>query len=1125
MAFNVSEAKEPLYTQYIAPVDDPTFEKAVIKGENYTGKGITFTRYVYQTGGGYYNNYYVEKDGVKYWAFNKWYAFSSCPQSFTRSAEKKNRYLYSPPFYPETSTAAYEFNSTSIENWSLNHGWDTSSTGAAYVQKVHTNWLYTISFDSNGGSGTMADQEIIDSGTLAANKFTRTGYTFSGWKCGYTSYPDGANITPTDDMKLVAQWTVNRYTISGTAASTGGGYVTGGGTYDYGTTVTLRATPSTGWLFDSWSNGSTSPEITVTVTGNATYTAKFKQITYRLAFDPNGSDVTGSMPTNTYTYGTENTLPANRFVRAGYDFKGWATSAGSNWSFADGAGLDVPGTVFNGAEPGELRVLYAYWEGHPYEVTFDRDGGSGGDKSVIVNSGDAMPRISTPSRTGYEFSGYYTEKNKTGVKYYNADGTSAKNFDLGANVTLYAGWSAKKVTVTFDGNEGNTPSPVSKIVTYGEKYAELATVTRGDESSGGYTTHYEFAGWFTAKDGGDRITADTTVLSEDDHSLYARWESVSTANVYTVTLDAMGGVVTPSEINVTYDDEYAALPVPVKTGYKFVGWYDGLSNLVENTTKVAATSNHVLYAHWSTYVVTYNANGGEFPAGHTTTNLSCILGEKYPADIPIPSRNGCTFAGWWTEAGVQKTFLDDIEEDALSLSARWKGIAPAAGNVTVEFDFDNEMTDTVSKSVPAGSSLRSIEPSNVLHAVNEKYMFVGWFSGDEYVDPDTVIESDMTLVAKWSERVYNEFFGYDDIIFTSGDYPWYPVGGKMQSEANLDVYTESVLNVQFIRQSRLSFDWSVSSSTIEDSGWIWANDFSFGKDGESIFEESGVVSGHYSGEVDENVIYSWMFYKLINGDAADIATISNFVCTRDVASSIDEWDSAVELGAAPTNAVFETGGATNWVVTEDIDVVDAGYNAIAITNLAAGRSSWARMTVKGAGELRFKWKVSCESGYVDTDGSYRKCDYLEFCDGDQEVTFIDGEEGYVEVVYTNAVDETHTFTWRYVKDGSDSAGDDAAYVDSVTWTPVESVNPAPTEADRPVISAVTRTADGGLSLTVSNASSLYRYELLGSDKLSTPLENWPVIETKDGIDGPLEFTGLVKPDAPSMFYYIRVTAK
>lgn len=50
----------------------------------------------------------------------------------------------------------------------------------------------------------------------------------------------------------------------------------GGGSYEYGTTVTLTATPNSGYEFKQWADGVTTASRSIKVTGNATYSALFE---------------------------------------------------------------------------------------------------------------------------------------------------------------------------------------------------------------------------------------------------------------------------------------------------------------------------------------------------------------------------------------------------------------------------------------------------------------------------------------------------------------------------------------------------------------------------------------------------------------------------------------------------------------------------------------------------------------------------------------------------------------------------------------------------------------------------------------------------------------------------------
>jgi uncharacterized repeat protein (TIGR02543 family) len=83
---------------------------------------------------------------------------------------------------------------------------------------------FTVTFDANGGTGTMAPQINNGPTALMLNTFTRTGYTFAGWNTvalgGGTAYTDGQVYPFTADVTLYAQWTVLP-TLTMTFRSTG----------------------------------------------------------------------------------------------------------------------------------------------------------------------------------------------------------------------------------------------------------------------------------------------------------------------------------------------------------------------------------------------------------------------------------------------------------------------------------------------------------------------------------------------------------------------------------------------------------------------------------------------------------------------------------------------------------------------------------------------------------------------------------------------------------------------------------------------------------------------------------------------------------------------------------------
>lgn len=114
---------------------------------------------------------------------------------------------------------------------------------------------YTVTFDANGGTGTMVSQSVNGAAALNANTFTRSGYTFIGWNTAVngsgTSYANTANITPAADLTLYAQWKPN----------SSGSYTPSGGNGGYSPSTTTAGTRDT--VPVSGDSGSVSVSVTV----------------------------------------------------------------------------------------------------------------------------------------------------------------------------------------------------------------------------------------------------------------------------------------------------------------------------------------------------------------------------------------------------------------------------------------------------------------------------------------------------------------------------------------------------------------------------------------------------------------------------------------------------------------------------------------------------------------------------------------------------------------------------------------------------------------------------------------------------------------------------------------------
>jgi hypothetical protein len=118
-----------------------------------------------------------------------------------------------------------------------------------------------------------------------------------------------------------------QYTL--TASAGDGGSVTGGGTFASGTQVSLTATPTSGYSFSGWSNGSTANPLSVTLNSNTSITANFQVIvnSYTLTVSA-GEGGSVSTEGGEYEEGTEVTITAT--PQEGYGFIGWNGSDSSS---------------------------------------------------------------------------------------------------------------------------------------------------------------------------------------------------------------------------------------------------------------------------------------------------------------------------------------------------------------------------------------------------------------------------------------------------------------------------------------------------------------------------------------------------------------------------------------------------------------------------------------------------------------------------------------------------------------------------------------------------------------------------------------------------------------------------
>ena len=522
--------------------------------------------YVYIGHGSYTSCYAMSRvSGTQYlWKLpsnfnsgNKWGGASGWVVSSEKWWNSSNEDVYKFVYHTAkavTNIRTNAWNATTIYKadgtQSVTH-YNTTKTVYNWATSTKSNYTVTIN-SSTGGTLTVKDYDnnTVSNGAskikLTVLKFSATastGYTFGGVEInnGNTTTTIAAadiaskTYTLTSNVTITPIWTPKQYTVSyGVCSSTRWGSIklnsetaittTGTKTLNYGTAISFTATPNTGYQVVGWySNEDCTTQLQAggnsynagTLTANKTIYVKFEQI------PATSKTITYTEEGTGWTYGASNPTSAEEgatvtFVvnpTAGYRVSVTSTDVtlnknGNNYTFTM-PNKDVEITV--DAKPEQ------------YTVTLDKQSGTGGTLSVTATYLAAMPNITPPTRTGYTFNGYF-DATSGGTKYYNANGSSEKNWDKTSNTTLYAQWTANTYNVKFNPN-GGTGTMSSQAFTYDVEQALTANVfTRAG---------YRFTGWSTTGNGPVKYTDQQKVKNLTDingslYNIYAIWELAPT---------------------------------------------------------------------------------------------------------------------------------------------------------------------------------------------------------------------------------------------------------------------------------------------------------------------------------------------------------------------------------------------------------------------------------------------------------------------------------------------------------------------------------------------------------------------------------------------------------------------
>ena len=650
---------------------------------------------------------------------------------------------------------------------------DTENTNIAAISitKDTTNTVsatlayFTVTFDANGHSSSTPDKQIILSNNSVLNPGNLTAtddYSFTGWyklTNGTQSKTEWnfTNDKVTETMTLQAGWEQNKHTVEIT--------VTKDGTAWTDQTIKLVSTTDTNAGFTLTHSGNgvySSSEVVagsyyiykdtentniaaISITKDTTNTVSATLAYFTVTFDANGGsgiyeDITLS--------GIPYTLPSLNetgiIAPANKQFKGWSYTA---------AGEAITTATIEVTQAIDLYALWTPDSPNPdqsYTVEFESNGGSE-VSSVDVASGEKVTKPADPTKSGYEFKGWYKD-NGTFLQEWNFDKDVVT-----ADITLYAKWEPKdtptptiyKVEYNANGGEGEVPKAELHFA------GEFVTVKSADLRKNGYT----FKGWC------DSVTQTTYQPDEKfrmpsrDVCLTAIWESdpISGKEVsVTFIVDNEIYGISSTHINTALNGAMQA--DPVKEGFDFIGWYTKEGEVF--TANTIVNNDMTVYAKFELnedYVlVTYIIDNEIY------MTLACkktkIIEPNISAGI------GKELNGWYTDKELQNKFSFDtiINEDSLTLYAEWKnnsnfmilfifalfaGFMAAVIASTKRISFYENKNDEekyASVIIIGKGTLKDRLPSH------SNSNFEGWYSeSGELITEDTEITQSMKVYAHW----------------------------------------------------------------------------------------------------------------------------------------------------------------------------------------------------------------------------------------------------------------------------------------------------------------------------------------------------------------------------------------
>lgn len=212
------------------------------------------------------------------------------------------------------------------------------------------------------------------------------------------------------------------------------------------------------------------------------------------------------------------------------------------------------------------------------------------------------------------------------------------------------------------------------------------------------------------------------------------------AGGYQISFNTMGGQPLEPLTNLKKNAK-VSLPIPSKEGHQFIGWFQDENYTIPFTEKDQIKDNLTLYAKWKvkSYRIIFDTDSNT-----VISPMEIDYGEII--DIPIPTKTGFVFQGWYVDQNLNQRFgLTHMPASNLKLYAKWDKV-----NYTINYEPNG--------GYPLSSEVHHYQDLLQLPTpIRQGFKFLGWYINEELTEPfeaQYMPAQNLTLYAKWEQVEY-----------------------------------------------------------------------------------------------------------------------------------------------------------------------------------------------------------------------------------------------------------------------------------------------------------------------------------------------------------------------------------